>query len=293
MGAANVIPGVSGGTIAFITGIYEPFISALKSFDATALKLLFSFKIRKFAEHVNFRFLFVMGLGIIFSLFSIGKLLGYLFETYPIYLWAFFFGLIAISILSVGKTIRKWSLPTITWFLIGTLVAVALAFIKPAEENQNFLYLLLCGIIAMASMILPGLSGSFVLILLGNYQLIMLHSIPEFNIRIIIPVAIGAIIGFVILSRAINFLLHNHHDNTISTLTGFILGSLLVIWPWKDSIKLTDATGNLILKNGKPIIQEYSWLMPELNTQTLLALMYLLLGVALVLIIEKLAKTSK
>ena len=212
MGAANVIPGVSGGTIAFITGIYEPFINALKSFDKKAIGLLLSGKWKLFSSHINLPFLIVMGLGIAFSLISVGKALDYLFEQFPIYVWSFFFGLIAISIYSVGKTITKWSPNVIFWFAIGTILALGLAFLKPAEQNEHFTYLLLCGIVAMASMILPGLSGSFVLILMGNYQLIMLKAVPELNTSILLPVGIGAILGFLILARIINYFMNSNQS---------------------------------------------------------------------------------
>ena len=293
MGAANVIPGVSGGTIAFITGIYEDFIKSLKAFDTTALKLLLQFKVSELAKHVNLAFLAVLMSGIIVSLFTLGKLLDYLFIEFPIYVWSFFFGLIAISVLSVGKTITKWNGPIIAWGIVGTLLAVALATMTPATENSNILYLIVCGIVAIASMILPGLSGSFVLILMGNYQLIMLQAIPNLNFSIILPVALGGVLGFVLLSHVISFLLNKFHDVTISTLTGFIFGSLIVIWPWKEAFFLTDNSGMEILKNGKKIIQGYNWNLPEISMQTLLAIFCLGMGIVVVLIIEKLASTNK
>ncbi|MDH5604572.1 MAG: DUF368 domain-containing protein [Cyclobacteriaceae bacterium] len=293
MGAANVIPGVSGGTIAFITGIYEDFISSLKAFDTKALSLLLHLKTGEFARHINLRFLTVLMSGVVFSLFTVGKLLDYLFIEFSLYVWSFFFGLIAVSVLSVGRTIVKWTVPVITWGIVGIVVAVILALMTPASENSNFIYLIICGIVAIASMILPGLSGSFVLILMGNYQLIMLQAIPSLNFSIIIPVAIGAVVGFILLSHVISFFLKKFHDVTISTLTGFILGSLIIIWPWKIAYYLTDTTGNEILKNGKKIIQGYEWNFPELTLQTLFALFCMLAGVSVVLVIEKLASTRK
>lgn len=293
MGAANVIPGVSGGTIAFITGIYEPFIASLKSFDGKAINHLVHFRFKQLALHINFQFLLVLGLGILVSLFTIGKLLDYLFINYPVYVWSFFFGLIAISIKSVGTNISKWTLPVYTSFAIGTGIAVLLAFLTPASESDATVYLILCGAVAMASMILPGLSGSFVLILMGNYQLIMLQAIPGLHLHVIIPVGIGAVLGFVVLSRAIHFLMEKHQDKTIAILTGFILGSLLIIWPWKSEVHLLSEGGLPIIKNGKELVSGYQWFMPELSSQTLYALILMVLGVGLVNVIERLSKIKK
>lgn len=295
MGAANVIPGVSGGTIAFITGIYDQLIHSLKSFDLHAIKLLFSFKIKELSDYVNLPFLIALMSGVFISLISIGKGLKYLFElgpNYEIQIWAFFFGLIMASVIFVGRTISKWNTSTIITTLLGVGVAITLAFLKPASQNESMLYIVICGIIAMSSMLLPGLSGSFVLILMGNYQLIMLDAIPNGNIKIIALVGIGAVIGFVILSRLISFLLDKHKDNTIGGLAGFILGSLIIIWPWKEKIYLTDETGVEILKKGKPVVQSYEWYLPDFDTVTMLAIGFAVIGFVLVYVIEKLGESQ-
>ena len=295
MGAANVIPGVSGGTIAFITGIYDQLIHSLKSFDLHAIKLLFSFKIKELSDYVNLPFLIALMSGVFISLISIGKGLKYLFElgpNYEIQIWAFFFGLIMASVIFVGRTISKWNTSTIITTLLGVGVAITLAFLKPASQNESMLYIIICGIIAMSSMLLPGLSGSFVLILMGNYQLIMLDAIPNGNIKIIALVGIGAVIGFVILSRLISFLLDKHKDNTIGGLAGFILGSLIIIWPWKEKIYLTDETGVEILKKGKPVVQSYEWYLPDFDTVTMLAIGFAVIGFVLVYVIEKLGESQ-
>ena len=295
MGAANVIPGVSGGTIAFITGIYDQLIHSLKSFDLHAIKLLFSFKIKELSDYVNLPFLIALMSGVFISLISIGKGLKYLFElgpNYEIQIWAFFFGLIMASVIFVGRTISKWNTSTIITTLLGVGVAITLAFLKPASQNESMLYIVICGIIAMSSMLLPGLSGSFVLILMGNYQLIMLEAIPNGNIKVIALVGIGAVIGFVILSRLISFLLDKHKDNTIGGLAGFILGSLIIIWPWKEKIYLTDETGVEILKKGKPVVQSYEWYLPDFDTVTMLAIGFAVIGFVLVYVIEKLGESQ-
>ncbi len=294
MGAANVIPGVSGGTIAFITGIYDKLIDSLKKLDLKALKLLFSFKLKEFATYINFNFMLVLFAGVGVSLVSLGKLLKWLFAEYPIEVWAFFFGLIVASVYSVGKAIKKWNSSSIGGILLGTIIAVALAFLKPATESENFVYLIICGVVAICSMLLPGLSGSFVLILMGNYQLIMLTAVPELNISIIAPVAIGALIGFIALSHFISYMLNKHELSTIGTLTGFILGSLLIIWPWKSEVFLKDENGEFLIKKGEKIVMGYNWQMPDFSeNQTIIALILIAVGAALVILLDKFGAADK
>jgi putative membrane protein len=294
MGAANVIPGVSGGTIAFITNIYEELIKSLKSFDMVSVRLLASFRFRSLARHVNLRFLLVLFSGVFLSILTLGRLLKYLFENFPVFVWSFFFGLILASVYFVGKYISRWNAGSLLSLILGAVIAIVIAYMNPANENPNFLYLILCGVIAMASMLLPGLSGSFVLILLGNYQLIFLEAVPDFNLRILIPVAVGSVIGFVLLSRLISYLLDNFRNSTIGLLTGFILGSLIIIWPWKNPVYLMDGAGELILKNGKPVVESYDWFRPDLlNSETWIAGIFILLGVVVVILIEGMAKLQK
>lgn len=294
MGAANVIPGVSGGTIAFITNIYEDLIHSLKSFDLIAIQYLLKFKIKSFAEHVNLKFLFVLFSGIILSIISIGKLLSFLFDQYPVLVWSFFFGLIIASVFYVGKTISNWNGPTTFSMITGTLIALAITYLNPASSNDSFLYLIICGIVAMASMLLPGLSGSFVLILMGNYQLIFLEAVPDLNIRILAPVVFGSIIGFVILSRIISFLLEKFRNQTIGLLTGFILGSLLIIWPWKDEVYLINQSGEAILRKGEMIVEGYKWNLPDsYSGQTWFAILFMIVGILAVVFIEGVIKTKE
>lgn len=287
MGAANVIPGVSGGTIAFVTGIFDDLIQSLKRLDFKAIKLLFTGKFKALSEYVNVPFLFFLFLGVGISLVSLGKLLGYLFENYPIPVWAFFFGLIIASVWIVGKQIKTWGAPALLGIVFGTAAAASLMLLPPASENTAFVYLILCGVAAMASMLLPGLSGSFVLILLGNYQLIMLDAVPELNLKIIAPVAIGAVLGLIILSRGIDFLLKKAPDLTVGILTGFVLGSLVLIWPWKTEVFLTDPVGEPLLRKGQPIVETYERYLPNFGeASTLYALGLMAAGLVLVLLID-------
>jgi putative membrane protein len=194
----------------------------------------------------------------------------------------------------VGKNIDKWDVKSWLPLIIGTLIAVLIAYLNPANENENIFYLFICGIVAMASMLLPGLSGSFVLILMGNYQLIFLEAVPDFNIRILIPVVFGSVVGFVLLSRIISFLLDRYRNSTIGILTGFILGSLVIIWPWKKALFLVNESGDYVLKNGKYVVESYEWFLPDLmDPQSWIAALFILSGVILVILIEGTAKLQE
>lgn len=288
MGAANVIPGVSGGTIALITGIFERLINSIKSFNLTALKLFFTGKWKAFAEHVDLKFLVAVFLGIAAAILSVAKLFKFLFENYPVYIWAFFFGLIIASIYYVGRTVNKWNLGSILFFAIGTGIALLIAFGTPAQENHNFLYLILCGVVGTCSMILPGLSGSYVLLLMGNYEYVMIDAVnmlttsPWEGIKILIPVVIGAVIGLLAFAHLLSWIFKNFHDQTVALLTGFILGSTPIIWPWKHAI--TNA-----LKDGTEKVVGYQWQWPAINTEFFIALVIMLLGAAIIIVTEQLA----
>ena len=288
MGAANVIPGVSGGTIALVTGIYEELILAVKSFNLTALKLLLSGKFKQFSKHVNLDFLIAVFLGVAISIVSLAKLLEYLFSQNKLLVWSFFFGLIVASIFFVGRLVNKWNTTSISTLLIGISVAIGIAFLKPSEQNTETWYLILCGVVAVSSMILPGLSGSYVLILMGNYQLIMLTSVsnPIENLHVLVPVIVGAVLGFLILSHGIAFVLKRFYDATISLLTGFVIGSLLVIWPWKIPNETIPG------KNEEIKVISYDWLAPDfLDIENIYAIGFIVLGFVSVWGIEKIGSS--
>lgn len=285
MGAANVIPGVSGGTIALITGIYEKLINSLKSIDLDVIKMVFSGKIKQAWEHVNATFLLALFLGIGVSLISLAKLFKFILEhenpAFAISLMAFFFGLIVASLFSVGKTVEKWSPAVILAFILGVAAAIGIALLTPATENSSIWYLIVCGVVGMCSMILPGLSGSFVLIIMGNYKLIMLDAVSEFNLKILMPVVVGVVLGMVLLSRLLSWVFKHYKDLTISLMTGFILGSLLIIWPWKNEVYYKNAAGEFILKEGEKLVSGYSWYMPDFaSSDTLVAILMAVLGAA-------------
>ena len=290
MGAANVIPGVSGGTIALITGIFERLIDSIKSFDIKAIRLILKFKVREFIIHTDLIFLISVLLGAVASVLSLAKILEFLFANYPIFVWAYFFGLILASVYFVGKTIERWNLSVIVTFIIGTGIAIALSVLSPATQNDSFLYLVVCGVVAICSMILPGLSGSFVLLLLGNYELVMIQAVNNIDIKILFPVALGAGGGLILFSHLLSWVYKKFKNETISILTGFILGSLAILWPWKNEIYRYDASGNLILKNGEKIIQGYERFIPDAMTaEVWLAIIMMFVGIVSIWIIEKAA----
>lgn len=295
MGTANVIPGVSGGTIALITGIFERLIDSLKSFNVHALKLILKRDFKAFVKHTDLQFLSVVLLGMMASIFSVAKLLSYLFDNFPIFIWSYFFGLIIASIWLVGKTITKFNFAVILSLILGTAFAASITILSPAVENDSFFYLVICGVVAVCSMILPGISGSFVLVLMGNYELV-LRSITKFNIVNLIAVGLGCVIGLPAFSHLLSWLYKKFKNQTIAALTGFILGSLAVIWPWKNSF---DSARNIIPVNefgakvdefGKLIKTEvfaYERILPNIDGQFFAAIVIAILGFLSIYILEK------
>ena len=294
MGAANVVPGVSGGTIALVTGIYERLIDALKSFDTEALKMGLKFDIAGLWKKVDGLFLTSLMLGVGLSIVTLAKILEKQFDENPILIWSIFFGLIAASIPAVGKTVKKWTPDVIGVFLLGAAIAVSMAFLTPASENKDLLYLGLCGVAAMCSMIIPGLSGSFVLLLMGNYQLVLrsINALTSGDLKealsVIIPVGIGAVIGLLVLSRFLSWLFKAHHDRAIGSITGFVVGSLVIIWPWKDKVV------EMIEKKDGPeakIVGFENWHLPDFSTgETWMQIGAAAAGVVLIFVVEYCAK---
>jgi len=280
MGVANVIPGVSGGTIALITEIYEDLINSLKSFDKKAFQLLLSFNIKDFITHTNFYFLTAVFSGSIVSVFTVASLFKYLFENYPILIWAFFFGLIVASIIYVGKRIKTWSKATIISLLIGTIVSISISFMTPATENSNLFFVFLCGIVGISGMMLPGLSGSFILILMGNYKLLMVTAVTELNVILLGVFFLGSAFGLMSFSHILAWVLKKYKDETLGILTGFIIGSLSIIWPWKEIAE------SLIVNGKEKVISYNSYFPSEFNKQTLLAFTLMILGYFLVYLLE-------
>ena len=281
MGVANVIPGVSGGTIALVAGIYEELINALKSIDKKAIKLLLKLDFKSLAQHVNLYFLIAVFGGSIVSVFSVANLFKFLFANYPLHIWAYFFGLILISIYYIGKTIKNWNQSSIISLVLGITVAILFTFISPASENDNLFFVFFCGIVGITGMILPGLSGSFILILLGNYELLLVNSIADFKVAILTVFFIGSVVGVLLFSHVLAWLLKKFKDQTLATLTGFIAGSLVLIWPWK---RIAES----IIIGGKEKVLKYDIYFPsELSSENLTAFVMIIVGVLSVYLIER------
>jgi putative membrane protein len=294
IGTANVIPGVSGATIAIITGVFESLVDAIKSFDLTAIKLLGTGRFRAFSRHVDLALLVPLSIGLFGAVVSLARLLEYLFSHYPVYVWAYFFGLILTSIPFVGKTVRPWTGVRVALVLAGAAVAVGLTLLNPAVENRNLLYVFLCGIVAICSMILPGISGSFILILMGNYKLIVFEAISQAQLSLLAPFLAGCAVGLVAFSHVLSWVLRVAKQQTLALLTGFIAGSLVTIWPWKEAVYRVAATGEILLKEGQPVIFKYRPILPEtLNLEVWIALIVMAAGVLTIWITESVAARAK
>jgi putative membrane protein len=291
MGAANVIPGVSGGTIALITGIFERLINAIKSLNFKAVSMLLKGRFNDFARHTDLLFLIYVFAGVGIAIFTLARLFEFLFEAYPVYIWSYFFGLILASVYFVGRSIERWNTAAWISFLAGAALAIAITFLSPATENRNFFYLILCGVVAVSSMILPGLSGSFVLILMGNYQLVAIEAINNLDLTILAPVLIGMVGGLIAFSHFLSWLLKSYKNQTIAVLTGFIFGSLGIIWPWKKAVYMLAEGGEPMVKEGKMIVERYIMTLPESwGLEQLIAIALILAGIASIWLIELTAK---
>ncbi len=286
MGATDIIPGVSGGTIAFITGIYEELISSIKSIDLNALKLLFSFKLKEFWKHINGNFLITVATGILIGIFSLSHLIEYLLLNHPVNIWSFFFGLILASAVFIFKNYLKAKRQLILSLISGIVIAYWITSISPAETSNAYWFIFVSGVIAICAMILPGISGSFILLLLGKYQFI-LNAVNELKIDILAVFILGALIGIISFSNLLSWLLKRFHDVTIILLAGFMLGSLNKIWPWKEvTATYTDKYGHI-----KPLTEINVF--PESLNSFLMAMIFAVLGIAVVIIIEYISKSLK
>lgn len=236
MGAADVVPGVSGGTIAFITGIYDELINSIKSINAASLKMFFTGKWGEFWKMINGKFLLFLLAGIGISVFSLAKIITWLLVAYPVLVWSFFFGLVLASTWFVGKDVKERNWKTGLGFLLGVALAFYITIATPAETPSHFLFIFLCGAIAICAMILPGISGSFILVLLGKYFFIM-EAVKTLDLKVIAIFGIGACVGITSFSRLLSYALSHMRNITLAVLSGFMLGSLNKVWPWKETIE--------------------------------------------------------
>jgi len=293
MGAADVVPGVSGGTIAFITGIYEELINSIKSVNLKALKLLLRGKIADFWTAINGTFLVSVLLGIGISVFSLAKGLKYLLDNHPVLVWSFFFGLIVASAVYISRSIKNWNYITVLSGIAGIIIAYFITVITPAEANTTYWFIFVSGAIAICAMILPGISGSFILVLLGMYKFI-LDAVGNLQITVILTFLVGAAIGIVAFSNVLSWLLKKYHNQTIAVLAGFMVGSLNKVWPWKEVTKtFTDRHGEI-----KPLVERnvlpgsYEQITGH-NALLLWAIILAVAGFAIIFVIEGLTKPKK
>lgn len=310
MGAANKVPGVSGGVVAFVAGFYEEFIYSLQKVNKKAFMLLINGRFKSFYQYINGQFLSILILGMIFSYFSVSKLLDFLIIHYELYVWSAFFGMIAGSIYYLAKDFGKWSGKYFLYLLLGILVGLGISFLEPAKENSNLLFVFICGVISVCGMTLPGLSGSFILILIGNYVLLLVdsvnalydtiadivrwdfswtHSIERIELlKVLVVFSIGSLVGLVTLSHLLAYVLKRFKKITFAIIIGFIAGSLGVVWPWKEKIYQLDLLGQIQRDaNGREIIVGYVRYLPSnLNTETILAIVFMIIGVLVVLSLD-------
>lgn len=309
MGAANKVPGVSGGTVSFVLGFYEELIYSFQKVNLKALKLLLAGEFKKFYQYTNAQFIFLIMGGSVFSYFSVSLLLDYFLKNYELYVWSWFFGMIIGSIYYIGKDFGGWTKRNFISLIIGTSIGLGISFLTPAIENDNLWFVFVCGIIGVSGMTLPGLSGSFILILLGNYVLLLVDSVnvllnvmtnlltgnfdvlsDPIKVRYLKIIAVftgGSAFGLVTISHLLGYVLKHYHKIVNAVIIGFITGSLGIVWPWKKTIYATkNAVISLDIKGNK-IVENYERFIPEiLNLETILALFFIFLGIGLILAID-------
>lgn len=317
MGAANKVPGVSGGIVAFVGGFYEEFIYSLQKINGKAFKLLFSGRFKSFYRYINGAFLWLLIFGTLVSYFSVSKVLDYFLERNELFVWAAFFGMILGSIYYISKDYDRWNKRTITAGIIGLIVGVSISFLSPAKENDNLLFIFLCGMISVSGMTLPGLSGSFILILLGNYVLLLVDSVNALydtgaellrgdfsfvkneerlnTLKILAVFTTGSAVGLVSLSHLLSYVLKHYKHITTAVIIGFITGSLGVVWPWKKTIYKLDASGEVLFaSNGKAVVSNYERYLPDFGIlETWWALFFVLVGISVLLGLDWYGKKRK
>ena len=307
MGAANKVPGVSGGVVAFVAGFYEEFIYSLQKINLKAFKLLISGRFRSLFTYINGKFLGLLILGMVISYFSVSQLLDYLIVHYELYVWSCFFGMIIGSIYYISKDFKNWSKRSITFMIMGVVAGIAISFLEPARENDNLWFVFICGIIGVSGMTLPGLSGSFILILFGNYVLLLVDSVNalydtiknvfmmDFSfidnperlrlLQVLVVFSLGSLAGLVSLSHLLGYVLKRYKKETYSVIIGFIAGSLGVVWPWKEKIYKMNAEGEFRIDiHGNKILDNYDRFLPIFNSsETWLSIFYIFIGILIVL----------
>lgn len=305
MGAADVIPGVSGGTIAFITGIYDQLIESINSINGTALKLFFSGKFKEFWKYINGSFLVSLFCGILVSVLSLAGLMQYLLEHHPIQTWAFFFGLIVASSIFILRGIQGWNMKSAMFPVLGVVLGIVVCTLSPTQTPDALWFIFLSGAIAICAMILPGISGSFILLILGKYKYIMGAitglttgaGVGE-SLVILCVFAVGAVCGILAFSRLLHWLLARFNKETLMVLAGFIIGSLVKVWPWSNMEaivisqfpEIADMAAATQQAIPAEVLADY---IPQVDMQIGSAVLFALIGFFLVTGIEILGKAMK
>lgn len=300
MGAADIVPGVSGGTIAFISGIYEELINSIRAFgEPHLLRSALRLNLREVLRIVNWRFLLFLGLGVLTAIFTLAGFLEHMLVNQPVYIWSFFFGLVLASVFMVSRRIQRWRWPLVAGLILGTVFAFWLVGVVPHQTPNTWWFFLLSGALASCAMILPGISGSYILLLLGKYQEV-LSAVNQRDFVTLGLIAAGAVIGLITFAQVLHYLFKRHHDITVAALIGLMLGSLRKIWPWKtDTAWLTDANGAFVLDSfGERIVVAQQNALPDLSTSAgvlefLTAVGLALAGGLLVIAIERVAQRAE
>lgn len=298
MGAADIVPGVSGGTMAFIFGIYEELINSIKTIgQRNFIDFVLHLRLREALALINWYFLLPLGLGVVAAIFTLAGLLEYFLSHQPVYIWSFFFGLIIASVIIIAGRIQRWTWGLAAAVLLGTVGTYLLVSRVPAQTPETWWFYILTGALASAAMILPGISGAYILVMLGKYQTV-LSAVNQRDFAILALIALGAAIGLVTFAQILSWLFKRYHDFTVAVLIGLLLGSLRKVWPWKVDVNwMTDEAGQYVLEHGERIAIEQINILPDLSSQAgvmqaLTALALAGLGIGVVLVLERVASRS-
>lgn len=317
MGAANKVPGVSGGVVAFVAGFYEELIYSLQHLNGKALKLLINRRYKSFWTYTNATFLILLFGGSIISYFTVSLLLEYWLTHYEKNVLGVFLGMILATVFYIINQVKKWTFKTALATFLGLSFGILIASSKPISENDGLLFILFCGIISVSGMTMPGLSGSFLLLVLGNYNLLLVETATnlfgilksslalDFSftgdveqmrlLKILLVFVIGSILGLILFSNLLSYLLKKHHQVSIATIIGFIFGSISIVWPWRETLYKTEENGNLILNGvGNPEIYSYQFYLPDLKLiNNWKILFFIILGVGIIILLETYGKRIK
>ncbi len=289
MGAADAVPGVSGGTIALISGIYEELIATISGVNLSLFTTLRKEGFGAFWKQLNGNFLVALFTGIFISFVTFMRLAKYLIENHPILIWSFFFGLIVASVYFVGKQIEKWDLAVIVAFVIGSAAAYYISQLPSMADTDSSLFLFFAGALAICAMILPGISGAFILVILGAYKTLS-DALHDFDIKRIAIFAIGALVGLLSFSHVLKWLFKNYYNVTLALLTGFIFGSLNKIWPWKKVLTWRQDSAGIDIPLVEKSISPFSY---EGNPQLVFAICLMLVGFLTIFILERLGNKKE